>query len=163
MPRSSPASIALHPIHPMIVNLPLGLWSFSVASDYIALAKDDEAWETAADKAMLGGIVGASFAAIPGLIDLITMRPGTWKKKGILHATLNSAALVSFILNYIWRKRRKRRNESTGLGPVALSTATLPILAGSAWLGGSMVYVHGRGVHPVESTSSLTKEYEPVG
>src|SRR5690606_36933690 len=135
---------ALMPIHPMLINLPLGLWSFSVVSDFIALGKDDEAWENASEKAILGGIVGASLAAIPGMTDLATMKPGTWKTKGTIHATLNTVILGSFILNYIWRRRKKKRNESTGIGPVALSTATLPLLAGSAWLGQSMVYLHGR-------------------
>ena len=32
---ASPASIARHPIHPMLIVLPLGLWIFSLVSDLI--------------------------------------------------------------------------------------------------------------------------------
>ena len=31
----TPASIGRHPIHPMLVDLPIGLWVFSVAADLV--------------------------------------------------------------------------------------------------------------------------------
>ena len=31
----TPASIAKHPIHPMLVNFPIGLWIFSLAGDLV--------------------------------------------------------------------------------------------------------------------------------
>jgi uncharacterized membrane protein len=32
---SSPASLAKHPLHPILVTLPIGLWVFSCVSDFI--------------------------------------------------------------------------------------------------------------------------------
>lgn len=34
----TPASIARHPIHPMLVNFPIGLWNFSLVCDLIGHA-----------------------------------------------------------------------------------------------------------------------------
>ena len=35
---STPASVKGHPIHPMLVTLPIGLWVFSFVADIVFLA-----------------------------------------------------------------------------------------------------------------------------
>ena len=67
----TPASIFAHPIHPMLVVFPIGLWIFSLACDLIRLAGGSgDAWSTVAFFSMIGGFVGALFAAVPGGIYL---------------------------------------------------------------------------------------------
>lgn len=34
---ASPASVAKHPIHPILVTIPIGLWIFALVSDLIFL------------------------------------------------------------------------------------------------------------------------------
>ena len=73
----TPASIAGHPIHPMLVTLPIGLWVFSFVCDLVyAFGSVTAVWKTVAFFTMAGGLVGALAAAIPGLIDLLSLPPG---------------------------------------------------------------------------------------
>jgi len=45
----TPASILKHPIHPMLIVFPIGLWIFSLTCDLIRLAgASGEAWITVA-------------------------------------------------------------------------------------------------------------------
>lgn len=66
----SPASIGGHPIHPMIIPFPIALWVFSLAADVIYLWRGNPIWRNyIAFYTLLGGIVGAVAAAVPGFID----------------------------------------------------------------------------------------------
>jgi predicted membrane protein DUF2231 len=71
-PVRTPASIGKHPIHPMLIVFPIGLWIFSLACDLIRLAgAPGDAWATVAFFSMVGGFIGALCAAVPGFIDLL--------------------------------------------------------------------------------------------
>ena len=73
----TPASIAGHPIHPMLVPIAIGGFVLSLVFDLICISKGGAApWPTLALYTMIGGIVGALAAAIPGLIDLLSLPPG---------------------------------------------------------------------------------------
>lgn len=47
----TPANVARHPIHPMLVPIPIGLWIFSLVCDLIALASYSGAWPRTLDVA----------------------------------------------------------------------------------------------------------------
>ena len=56
----TPASIAKHPIHPMLVTIPIGLWIFSLATDLVRVAgSTDPVWPILAFYTMTGGLIGA--------------------------------------------------------------------------------------------------------
>lgn len=60
-----------HLIHPMLIVFPIGLWIFSLACDVIRLAgARGDAWSTVALCSMIGGLVGAHCAVVPGYMDL---------------------------------------------------------------------------------------------
>ena len=81
---ASPASIAKHPLHPILVALPIGLWVFSLVSDVIYLMHwGGPVWKDVALYTMAGGIGGALLAAIPGFIDLLSLSNGRVKRMGI--------------------------------------------------------------------------------
>jgi uncharacterized membrane protein len=66
------ASIFKHPIHPMLIIFPIGLWIFSLACDLIRPAgASADAWSIVAFFSMIGGLIGALCAAVPGFIDLL--------------------------------------------------------------------------------------------
>jgi uncharacterized membrane protein len=68
----TPASISKHPIHPMLIVFPIGLWIFSLVCDLLHLAgASGDAWLTVAFYSMVGGLIGALCAAVPGFIDLL--------------------------------------------------------------------------------------------
>lgn len=66
----TPASISRHPVHPMLIVLPVGLWVFSLFCDLLYLGgAEAEIWSRLALYAMVGGFIGALTAvALPGFV-----------------------------------------------------------------------------------------------
>src|SRR4029450_4603607 len=61
------ARLAGHPIHPILVGIPIGLCTFSVFADIVRLAGwGKPVWFDVALYAIAGGVVGALLAAGPG-------------------------------------------------------------------------------------------------
>lgn len=145
----TPASIARHPIHPMLVPIPIGLWIFSLVADLIhAGGSTNPAWTTVAFYCMGGGIVGALAAALPGLIDLLSLPAGP-RKTAITHMVINLTVVVLYVINF-WM--RMSAPESPGK-LVWLSLISVGLLAISGWLGGKMVYEHGIAVDTPPDTA----------
>jgi uncharacterized membrane protein len=141
----SAASVAKHPIHPMLVPLPIGLWIFSLVCDIIYLATGTFIWSTVALYSMAAGVIGALLAALPGFVDLYKLPASRAKKVGILHMSINLGIVVLYAADFFWR-----RNVIPGImGPFILSIIGILALGVSGWLGGEMVYVHGVAVDPV--------------
>ena len=100
----TPASIFKHPIHPMLIVFPIGLWIFS-----LSLRLDSsgwrlwDAWSTVAFFSMIGGLIGALCAAVPGFIDLLFYKGGAppVKKIALTHMAINLTAVVLYAIN-IW-------------------------------------------------------------
>ena len=141
----TPASIFKHPIHPMLIVFPIGLWIFSMACDLIRLAGDSsDAWATVAFYSMVGGLIGALCAAVPGFIDLLYYKGGAppVKKIALTHMAINLTAVVLYAINI-----GLRTSGAYGMGiPVLLSIIGVALIFVSGWLGGQMVHVYGVGV-----------------
>jgi uncharacterized membrane protein len=140
---STPASIANHPLHAMLVVFPIGLWVFSLLSDFIFLAGGDDGWKDLAFYTMAGGLVGALLAAVPGFFDMFSLSDPKVGKIAWNHMILNLIAVAIFALNFYLRIS----NIAGASLPILLSVAGVFLIAVSGWLGGEMVYVHGVGVH----------------
>ena len=149
----TPANIARHPIHPMLVPLPIGLWIFSFVCDLIfAFGTGAPVWKTVALYTMVGGIVGALLAALPGFIDLLSLPAGP-KSTAIKHMALNLTIVVLFVIN-AWLRIRAGDAGAASTGTVWLSLVAILMLTVSGWLGGKMVYESGVAV----DTESLTTD-----
>jgi len=133
--------VGRHPIHPMLVPLPIGLWVFSLITDIIYRASGNEVWASVAYYAMAGGIIGSLLAALPGLVDFLALKPSGVKKIALWHMAINLSATILFCINLYLR---------TGVPgastPFILSIIGVLSIFVSGWLGGQMVYVHGLGV-----------------
>lgn len=142
---ASPASIAKHPLHPMLVALPIGLWIFSLISDVIYVMEwGGRVWYDVAFYTMAGGLAGALLAAVPGLIDLLSMSSGKVKAIGIWHMCINLLVVALFAVN-LWLRYPSTQGVAP---PIWLSVIGVVLLGVSGWLGGEMVYVHGVAVEP---------------
>ncbi len=135
------ARVANHPIHPMFVSFPIGLWIFSLITDIIYRVTGGETWSTVTYYSMAGGIIGAIIAAVPGFIDIVALNASRVKKLAIWHMSINVVALVLFIINLILR-----RGAPDATAPFVLSIIGVLFILVSGWLGGQMVYVHGLAV-----------------
>jgi uncharacterized membrane protein len=140
---TTPASIKSHPIHAMLVPLPIGLWIFALVADVVIHAGGDPGWRTAAFYAIGVGIVGALLAAIPGLIDLVSLPPGPTRRTGIIHMVLNLLAVAIFAINFLTRFKTVDHS-----GRLLLTALGIVVIAISGWLGGKLVYEGGVGVAP---------------
>lgn len=146
---STPASIARHPIHPMLIVLPLGLFITAFLCDIALLTTGNSIYGTVAYYTIAAGIVGALLAAVPGFIDYASLRGRKVKSLGTWHMIVNLTVVVLFAINFYLRTESGL--EATGGSstiPFALSLIGVVMLGISGWLGGEMVYVHGVGVQP---------------
>ena len=134
----TPASVARHPIHPMLVPIPIGLWIFSLVCDLLfVFGAGATHWATVSFWTMLGGLAGAILAALPGIIDMLSLR-GTPKKLALVHMGINVTVVVLYAMNF---GMRLNGGAISGL-PLFFSIAGVSLLAVSGWIGGHMVYVH---------------------
>jgi uncharacterized membrane protein len=137
----TPASVARHPIHPMLVGFPIGLWIFSFVCDIAWVSGGADFWAQAAFLAIAGGIIGAVAAAIPGLIDLFALRSAGAFKTALAHMAINVLALVLFLMSLLGRLIGTPTTV-----PLALSALGVVAILISGWLGGDLVYVRGVAV-----------------
>jgi uncharacterized membrane protein len=122
---------------------PVGLWFFSLVCDVVYLKGwGGPAWERTALYTLGGGIIGALLAAIPGLIDLFSIRSPRAKRLGLWHMILNLIAVAVFSVDFLLRLREG----VAPVPPIALSVLGVVLIIASGWLGGELVYVHGVAV-----------------
>jgi uncharacterized membrane protein len=141
----TPASIAGHPIHPMLVPIAIGCFVFSFASDLIRIVGGQSTpWVALAYYTMVGGVIGALAAALPGFVDLLSLE-GPVKRTGITHMLINLTVVGLFAFN-AWTRHA---NPDVGTLPTALSAIAILLLVISGWLGGKMVYEAGVAVQGV--------------
>lgn len=155
----SKVKIAGHPVHAMLVGLPVTLYIVALACFIGYGCGAGSFWFRAGAYANFAGVVLAAVAAVPGFIDWFFGIPaGTpAKSTGLAHMGLNVAALLVFGLNAVlqWGHRLD------AVPPVGLSIV-LPIIgvvltATAGFLGWKLVQRHHVGV-------DLTPEqerYEP--
>jgi uncharacterized membrane protein len=139
---ASPASVARHPIHPMLVVFPIGLWGFSLVADVVHAFGGAPVWRDVAFYTMAGGIVGAILAAIPGFVDYLGLRDPRARRLAQMHMVMNLIVLAIFAVD-LWLRTWIAPESRL---PLALSVIGVALLGISGWLGGEMVYVLGVGV-----------------
>ncbi len=135
----SRASIASHPIHPMLVAFPIGLLVTSFIFDLIARWRDMPSLSAAAWYCIIAGLIAATIAAIPGLIDLFSVVPkhSSGRSRGYQHAILNGLMMVAFIADAAYRGGPGVMADNTSL---ILSACGVVLIGFSGWLGATLVY-----------------------
>jgi uncharacterized membrane protein len=138
---TTPASVAKHPIHPMLVVLPIGLWIAALAFDIVHALSDGPVWRTLAFWNIAAGIIGALLAAVPGFVDYFDLE-GRARRIATFHMVLNLGAVALFAVN--WYIRTRVGPDSWW--PLALSVIGVVGIGISGWLGGELVYAERVGV-----------------
>ena len=149
-----------HPIHPMLIVLPLGLLTAAVVFDIVYLVTDDPVFTSIAFWNMGLGILGGLLAAIFGLVDWLNIPGGTRAKRiGLLHGGGNVVVVALFAVS--WLLRLNGDGYAPGAMAYVFSFVGLALAAMTAWLGGELVDRLGVGVDNganLDASNSLTGE-----
>jgi uncharacterized membrane protein len=152
----SKAKLLGHPIHPMLIVLPLGLFIGAVVFDCLYLWRGSPAFATVAYWNIAGGIVGGLLAAVFGLIDWFAIPSGTRAKRiGLLHGGSNVVVVLIFAVVWVSRGNEPDAAPTTSLFLLEIVALALGSVAG--WLGGELVDRLGvdDGAH-LDAPSSLS-------
>ena len=140
----SKISIAGHPLHPMLVALPIGLLAWAFVADLIYLGTDkDPTWYDISFYSGIAGIVTALVAALPGFVDYLTLAKGTnVNDMALLHMGANLTVVALFAIAAVLQWDDGALDGSSLTAVVALHASGTTFLTLSGWLGGEMVFRH---------------------
>lgn len=134
-----------HPVHPMLIVFPLGLFVTAVVFDLIRLISDNATFGQVGYWNIAAGMVGAVLAAVTGLLDWTAIPAGTRAKRiGLWHGASNAVVLVLFLVS--WLVRMDNPDHVAGAGPFTLEVIAIAIGGAAAWMGGELVDRLGIGV-----------------
>lgn len=147
IPESVPSTAAVkgHPIHPMLIPLPIGFLVGAFLTDIGYLFSESTFWAEASRWLLLGGVITGVLAAIPGMIDFLTIRYVRNHNFARLHLIGNATALILSLVNLLIRPDPSAGVPGSGL---ALSVLVVLIFVGTGWLGGELSYRYRVGVLP---------------
>jgi uncharacterized membrane protein len=132
-----------HPLHPILVTIPIGAWVASVVFDLASHVSGPAATLAVGAQWLLAiGVVGALAAACVGFLDYLVIPPGTPAHTTALqHTVLNLVITVGFAGSFAWRLGSNPG--ATAWGPLILSLICLALLTVSGSLGGKLAYRFG--------------------
>jgi uncharacterized membrane protein len=157
------ATLLGHPIHQMLIPIPLGAFVIAVLLDLVARFRPIPELSSTAYWNGIIGIAGGLLAAVFGLVDWTKIPKATRAKRlGLLHAGLNVVVVGLFALTTGMRFDNVDRMATSGVLAVELLAVSLLSIAG--WLGGELLDRLGIGVyedaHP-DAPSSLGEVVPP--
>lgn len=120
-----------HPLHPMMVHLPIGAWMLAAVLDLFSAFP---VARYAADLSILVGLIAAIPAVLTGSTDYYVYGDKSIRRIGGLHALLN---LLAFFIYAIALGLRHEGARGFGL---FLSYTGFVVLSMSGYLGGLLVY-----------------------
>src|SRR3954449_1224518 len=140
-----------HPLHPVLVQVPVGSWLSAGVLDAVPPMRP-------AATVLIGtGVAGAVPAALSGAADWSEQDAGV-RRLGAVHASLNVVALGLYVGSLVARGKGR-----AGLGLV-LSYSGLGIATASASVGGHMSYSQAAGTsHSATAARALTHEWVDLG
>ena len=156
----SNAKLFGHPIHPMLIVFPLGLFIMAVLADIAYMITDHPALAAVAYWDIAGGIVGGLLAAVFGLIDWLAIPAKTRAKSvGLYHGVGNVVVVALFAVS--WLTRRPVEGHLPSLAASVLAIVGVVLGAVTGWLGGELVDRLAVGVDDgahLDAPSSLSGE-----
>lgn len=133
-----------HPLHPILVALPIAFFIGTLVFDALGYFKTNEYFYIVAYYMEIAGIVSAVLAAVPGIVDYASVVPpnSSAKKRATKHGILN--VLMLLIFGFAWFYRRNEGYDHV----IVLVTETVGVilLSLSGWLGGTLVHRNQIGI-----------------
>jgi len=141
----SSANFMGHPLHPILITLPIGLFIGTFLCDLVFWWTANTAFATAGIWILGAGLVGAALAAVAGVIDFlgdprIRALGDAWQ-----HAIGNVIMVLVQLFNFYWRYRYG----ASGVLPLGLilSLVAVCIMLFTGWKGGELVFRHRVAVY----------------
>ena len=141
----SSANLMGHPLHPILITLPIGFFVATLLFDIVYWQTRTEMWATAALWALGAGLIGAALAAVAGLIDLI----GDARIRQISDAWQHAIGNVILVLVQLFSFYQRYRYGATAVVPLGLSLSVISVLLMlfTGWKGGELVFRHRVAVY----------------
>jgi uncharacterized membrane protein len=144
-PRSA-ARIGGHPIHPMLVPIPIACFVGALITDIAYWRTADIMWGDFSDWLISVGVVFAVLAALAGIVDFLANPRIRALRQAWIHGLGNALVLVLSIINaFVHTRDAYGSVVPTGL---LLSLLVVVILAVTGWNGWDMVYRRGVALNP---------------
>jgi nitrite reductase/ring-hydroxylating ferredoxin subunit/uncharacterized membrane protein len=128
-----------HPVHPLLIVLPLGTWTSGVLLDWLG----GKSGEKAADLLLGAGLASAVPTVATGYSDWADTEPASDRVRriGLAHATLNASAV-----GLVGASLAARAAGSRGRGKL-FALAGFGAVGVGGYLGGHLAYAEGVGVN----------------
>lgn len=127
-----------HQLHPLLVAVPIGLWSGASLLDLTAGAQG----RAAAQRLVGAGLLAAVPTALSGAADWselgVAKRP---KRVGLVHAAANNLTLLAYAASWL---ARRRGDHARGRALALVGTVGLSV---GGYLGGHLAYAQAVGVN----------------
>ena len=133
-------TIAGHPLHPILVTIPIGLFVAALVTDIVYVVDGSHAWAVASRWLIGGGLVGALLAALAGFTDFAGNANIRAFRVAWLHLFANLALVLIEGSNLILRLTDAAVAGSIG---IVLSAVAAVVMLFSGWKGGELVFRHG--------------------
>lgn len=137
-----------HPLHPVLVQLPIGAFLSTVILDWLPGERRD------ADTLLAAGLLATVPAVVSGATDYSEGHEEQ-QRVGLVHAAANSVATGFYLVSLVQRRQGKRRaGKLTALAGLGISGA-------AAALGGHLSFTTAMGANHATRTAHVTPE-EPT-
>ena len=142
----SKAQVGGHPLHPVLVTIPIGLFVATIVADAAYQTSGNVFWYDVAWWTMAGGVVGALLAAVPGLIDYVGVaRKSRARATATAHMIINLAVVAIYLASLYVRYDHAALAGGAWALAFGLDVLAIAMLSASGWLGGELVYRFGIG------------------
>lgn len=139
--------VAKHPLHPMLIPIPIGAFLFALIGDLAYLGTGNTFWYSFATWSIGIGVVSGLLAAVPGLVDYLTIVRGkAARRTATTHMILNVSIVAVFAINLALRVYTTASTGTNHWVTLAMTVLADVALLYSGWLGGHLVYHHRIGI-----------------
>ena len=142
---ASTAHILGHPLHPLLITIPIGFFLATFLFDLIFWQSGNQAFATSALWLLGAGLVGAILSAVTGVIDC----SGDRRIRALGDAWQHAIGNVILVLVQLFSFYQRYRYGASAIVPVGLglSLVAVGIMLFTGYKGGEMVYRHRVAVH----------------
>lgn len=134
-----------HPLHPLLVTVPIGAWVASLVFDISSHLVGQPGFLSQGSQWLIAvGVIGALAAALTGFLDLIAIPYDSLAARtAVLHMSLMLTVTCAYGAGFLWRLSSYRDLAPVGAAQLGLSAVSLAVLAAGGFLGGKLAFRYG--------------------